>query len=154
MATRRCTEIRSSITCEDDLTQVSNAIKLIAAYCVMSPTARQSLLKIMFVLDNSRATFPCKYPNHLNDMLRDSAKRLQHKWQCNVCFEHIEPHESVITACGHFFCCNCLKQWKRLQHTQTRTKWQCPACKTTHSFTQSEMTDLDSLPLNKIDSLL
>ena len=42
---------------------------------------------------------------------------------CNICYEHVENRDPVVTQCGHLYCWSCIYRWISTNH-QT-----CPVCK-------------------------
>ena len=80
----------------------------------------------------NRSSADVSVPQHIKDELIAMATELKKKWECPVCFDMIEDGNLEITNCGHFYCKECLENWKKAQKEQGKDKWKCCMCNRQH----------------------
>lgn len=73
-------------------------------------------------------------PEHIKKEMKDMAKELKKKWECPVCLEMISDDELEITNCGHYYCGECLRAWKKTCRDKGDIKWKCSICNREHKY--------------------
>lgn len=64
-------------------------------------------------------------PEHIKNEFLAMGDELKKKWECPVCIEMIPSDKLDITPCGHFFCKECLVEYKKRNATDCK----CPICR-------------------------
>lgn len=69
-------------------------------------------------------------------------------YNCSEKFDEGSNPPRLLTHCGHSVCSNCLKSILVDQKNKKSYSFECPLCKVTHSFSNSDVEKLSSFPKN------
>jgi ubiquitin C-terminal hydrolase len=79
-----------------------------------------------------------KIPEHIKEEMKAMATALKKKWECPCCMEFIADDALEITNCGHYYCKECLAQWKATEKARGAEKWKCGMCNRKHKFKEDD----------------
>jgi len=86
----------------------------------------------------TRTSSDVSIPSHIISEMKEMAAALKKKWECPCCLDFIEDDALQITNCGHYYCKECLEQWKGTQKTNGKEKWECAVCKRKHKYKEDD----------------